>query len=887
MAALLTMLGTALPTSAQNKQKQDALYIYRNDGGFNGFFYGEIDRFEYSKVDTFGVEHDDFVVQEIWARDTVFRIPINAIDSIGFVTPENIYKEDVAVTNESDLWNYVIKSDTLYSFTLASNTPAAIIPKVGDKIAKPSKTTNLPYGIFGHVTAIETQTDGITVVCEQIPVAELYEQYTGKSVYEAYPPDEANNTQQVPTRGWDWDNWGVEVNEPDIRKDLHYPIVWKGVTDLVDFLKAALTYSPSDDYSIQIEGKLNGWADESVKLRIVAFYHNSLMLGEQIDIYTSALVTHKSEISADVNISANVDMPFHEKVKVYIPDTPLFNTYQFGVFINVAGDVMYTSGSVRKQRYNIHFTYDNPYESLSTALFKYITPQNYFLDAVARTRLSLTTVPIENESYSSVGVTGTYQGGIFLNIGLDMLSDDLLTVYSRGELGIKVSGKIPYDFDNSQKSLPSYLDSQPSEKYNTLISLGSSSQSEYYLSGKFGFGIGPKKWKLGRTFEPLYLKLTSRQYSYVPSFDNLEASIDKDGKHINASVDISGTCSSPTTYAGFAVYDLKTWKLLSYREYEREYFDKISGKSLFKNYKMSIPYNGEIGTRVRVYPTVNTTYYGRMLASMYYDIDIKFSMKLTPEELSFKAAGGTQSVTIEHNGNASKFNVGVSTTDEDKEWCTAKLSDNKITVKAAKNKKMKERYATITVTYGEGADKVVKEIKVTQEAADEDEIPAANNANDLWYTFRHSSSQDASYYVLMTFGKDGSYEWNYYTPKGLSSWERGTYEVISSKPNSTVEVIYNSYVPETVEVGKWINKTGVGWFGEKEKWTNVNYYRLKITYVTASNVQKTKEIEVYANSSNKVLNIEWTGEVKIPRIWYEECVWWDIDNLIGLIYNIQ
>ena len=40
MAALLTMLSTALPMSAQ--QKQDALYIFRNDGKFNAFYYADI-----------------------------------------------------------------------------------------------------------------------------------------------------------------------------------------------------------------------------------------------------------------------------------------------------------------------------------------------------------------------------------------------------------------------------------------------------------------------------------------------------------------------------------------------------------------------------------------------------------------------------------------------------------------------------------------------------------------------------------------------------------------------------------------------------------------------------------------------------------------------------
>jgi hypothetical protein len=73
--------------SAAAQEVQDALYIFRNDGGFNAFFFRDIDHFEYSKVDTLGVEHDDYVTQEIHALDSVFRIPISAIDSVAFVTP--------------------------------------------------------------------------------------------------------------------------------------------------------------------------------------------------------------------------------------------------------------------------------------------------------------------------------------------------------------------------------------------------------------------------------------------------------------------------------------------------------------------------------------------------------------------------------------------------------------------------------------------------------------------------------------------------------------------------------------------------------------------------------------------------------------------------------
>ena len=107
----------SLPVSAQ--QTQDALYIYRNDGGFNGFFFSDIERIEYSKVDTLGVEQDDYVVQEVYALDTLYRIPLNAIDSVTFVTPETIYKKDVVHTTESDLWNYVIGSDSVTMLILA------------------------------------------------------------------------------------------------------------------------------------------------------------------------------------------------------------------------------------------------------------------------------------------------------------------------------------------------------------------------------------------------------------------------------------------------------------------------------------------------------------------------------------------------------------------------------------------------------------------------------------------------------------------------------------------------------------------------------------------------------------------------------------------------
>ena len=79
--------------AGQRLQAQEAFYIYRNDGDFNGFFYDEVKSMGYSKFDLDGIEHDVYVVQEIELEDTIYRIPLAAIDSVGFVQPDIILND--------------------------------------------------------------------------------------------------------------------------------------------------------------------------------------------------------------------------------------------------------------------------------------------------------------------------------------------------------------------------------------------------------------------------------------------------------------------------------------------------------------------------------------------------------------------------------------------------------------------------------------------------------------------------------------------------------------------------------------------------------------------------------------------------------------------------
>ena len=110
LASLAMMLLAALPIKAQTEN--EAFYIYQNDGHFDGFFYDEIVKMNFSFLDTLGIEHDEIVSQEIVTPDSTYRIMLSAIDSIGFVQPEVKYNPRL----HNNLWRNGSDSDS-YSYS--------------------------------------------------------------------------------------------------------------------------------------------------------------------------------------------------------------------------------------------------------------------------------------------------------------------------------------------------------------------------------------------------------------------------------------------------------------------------------------------------------------------------------------------------------------------------------------------------------------------------------------------------------------------------------------------------------------------------------------------------------------------------------------------------
>ena len=127
------------PVLAQEIEDGKAFYVYRNDGDFNGFFYDQVQEMRYSKIDLEGVEHEEYVIQEVLTSDSLYRIPLAAIDSIGFQQPEIIISKQLCHLGAADcpveMSREFFSSDDGYTLTFVCNEPSQL-PKSGQILYK-------------------------------------------------------------------------------------------------------------------------------------------------------------------------------------------------------------------------------------------------------------------------------------------------------------------------------------------------------------------------------------------------------------------------------------------------------------------------------------------------------------------------------------------------------------------------------------------------------------------------------------------------------------------------------------------------------------------------------------------------------------------------------
>ena len=156
---LLMLVLLAVPASMLNEvqaqTEPEAFYIYRNDGDFDGFFYDRVLRMNFSKIGVDSVEYDYYVVQELETPDSIYRIPLAAIDSIGFQQPEIRFNPKLKNMDELGITPYVTQTRDYYGFPrlgISKSIPSHLLPQIGDVLAGANPDVFQTGGWVGRIT---------------------------------------------------------------------------------------------------------------------------------------------------------------------------------------------------------------------------------------------------------------------------------------------------------------------------------------------------------------------------------------------------------------------------------------------------------------------------------------------------------------------------------------------------------------------------------------------------------------------------------------------------------------------------------------------------------------------------------------------------------------
>ena len=316
-----TLTGLAL-LFILSAQAQDAFCVYRSDGEFNGFFYDQVVRMECSKVDYEGNTHDEYVMQEIETTDSLYRIPLASIDSIGFQQPEIKLNPRLRNMEEIGLHDYIKTMVSTwndgkleYQILLDKNLPASILPKVDDVLVDFNEeyvNWHMKSDSFGgKVFSVELFQNEYFVV-KLSPLSELgdvFEQFISTEMITA----DENGQPVHRLAGWNSDTrrkaWGEYSGNPKLT--------------LVDFDGTLeRVFSPEDGVDITLASDV----ELGVKLQItynISFKH----LYVKTDFMTHAAATPSLSVQASKSFEGEIEvMKFLNKIKFPV-NLPIFQTH--------------------------------------------------------------------------------------------------------------------------------------------------------------------------------------------------------------------------------------------------------------------------------------------------------------------------------------------------------------------------------------------------------------------------------------------------------------------------------------------------------------------------------------------------------------------------------
>lgn len=177
VAAVLTVAelfaGRMYPSALEGKY----MYVYRNDSiRFMSIAYDKLIGMEVGYSDSGDTSLPD--IQTIETADTVYHIPLEAIDSIAFHTPSTVMA-DAAIDLSYDHAPYILGNKGL-NLCLSASTPSGLRPRQGDVLFTWGVAPNLTGGFAGRVRSSHTAGDTLVVVCDSVRFGEVFDRFYGR-----------------------------------------------------------------------------------------------------------------------------------------------------------------------------------------------------------------------------------------------------------------------------------------------------------------------------------------------------------------------------------------------------------------------------------------------------------------------------------------------------------------------------------------------------------------------------------------------------------------------------------------------------------------------------------------------------------------------------------
>lgn len=487
--------------------QNDAMLIYRNDGIVHGFLKADVDSVRHSQLDLDSVMHKDFVVQEVWTADSVYRIPLEVIDSVSFVLPPTVFKQGV-VNLKEQLLDYVTGADGL-TLKLKANVPNSLIPSAGDKIVLLDGCQTLPNGFSGIVQKVQTATDDVEVICERAYMEDLFDSFCSVSTLYVSDGDEQAQARYIATRG------------ATVRGDFDTAI-WGTFT--VSCANQILpNVFPDADLALQLG------AEASIAVTPQLRIHTFAMFGDGKGVYFNGSVTGNLEVVSKLALYGSID--FNKDITdpkvdkgIAIPGTGGLVDYYFapGFFVHANATVSESVTDVRNFQVAMNFDYS----SIGENVFKPVRP----------------TLRLASSSTEMEGcLDGSLAAGIFVEKGFNIWSRGVGKVCWRGEFGFQVSGSFVLrnsDIDNSDST----------ELYERIkkSSIEAGPFSNLQLQASI-LGIGPSATLLESS--------NFKKWDLVPTFSNTQLSrVSGSVTSAQAYTQLSGKCLFPVS-VGYKLFD--------------------------------------------------------------------------------------------------------------------------------------------------------------------------------------------------------------------------------------------------------------------------------------------------------------------------------------------